>query len=170
MGFQDAFEAELLEARRGVEEQCGSLDIARGAVTDDEEDSVPSTPSSSYWWSDNLICAAAAAGAHIPSTVQPIQVLSACTGCCAEGEVLKACIPERRIASMGTSFFGGHVLFSSIVHCRHCRPNPDSSDSEIHGGSWGVVITYSFIPLLIVSLRGQHFYRLSYLQVGLTSK
>ena len=70
--------------------------------TDDDEDSIPSTPSSSFWWVESLLGAAATMDLEIPTHMPTVQILSACTGVCAEGEVMKAhdvsqCIEIRKI-------------------------------------------------------------------------
>lgn len=74
---------------RATANAIDALDEER-SDTVDEEESVPSTPSSAYWWVDDLIAAGQAVGLIIPSDLPSVRVLSACTGCCAEGECFKA--------------------------------------------------------------------------------
>ena len=88
MGWDDALLSEIQAQQHDQEQTWQEVDLRES--TDDEEDSIPSTPSSSFWWSEALLGAAAALDLEIPPNMHCVNILSACTGVCAEGEVMKA--------------------------------------------------------------------------------
>ena len=88
MGWDDALLSEIQAQQNDQEQTWQEVDLRES--TDDEEDSIPSTPCSSFWWSEALLGAAAALDLEIPPSMHCVNILSACTGVCAEGEVMKA--------------------------------------------------------------------------------
>ena len=58
--------------------------------TEDESDSLPSTQYSEFWWHEDLLLALHSCDRELPQLEQPVEIVSCCTGCCAEGEVFKA--------------------------------------------------------------------------------
>ncbi|CAE7266402.1 unnamed protein product [Symbiodinium sp. CCMP2592] len=119
-----AFQHELQLQRE--REEVAALDRE---PTEDESDSIPSTQYSEYWWSEDLLLALASAGVGLPM-LDTVGVVSCCTGCCAEGEVMKALqIPyEIFSASETEASFREFVSANqgSAVHCMH-----DSLQSQL---------------------------------------
>ena len=85
MGWEEALLCDVQAKQNEVLEEMECREW-----TDDDEDSIPSTPCSSFWWVESLLGAAATIDLDIPTDMPTVRILSACSGACAEGEVMKA--------------------------------------------------------------------------------